>query len=218
MNKFVYSGKLTNMHAVLTGDIVNSTLLGEEQGEKIIEMIKTSLSQHPTEFFRGDSFQCYVHEPTLALRLALLCRTAAIGLETTESDPKCDVRISIGLGEAEQPVESLATAKGSAFLLSGRMLDAMGKTGGKIVISIENKMASLAFGILSDYINSIFGQMTARQSEVVHELLNGLNQQQVAEKLKRSKSTINQHVTAAKWEEIEQILLNYEKLIQTVSA
>jgi hypothetical protein len=74
-------------------------------------------------------------------------------------------------------------------------------------------MGALALEVAGDYINSIYKQMTAKQAEVISELLNDLNQQEVAEKLKRSKSTISQHVSAGKWEEIEAILNNYLKII-----
>ena len=59
--------------------------------------------------------------------------------------------------------------------------------------------------------------MTPKQAEVVLELLNGNNQQQAAENLKRSKSTISQHVTAGRWEEINKILNNYNRLVQLAS-
>ena len=70
---------------------------------------------------------------------------------------------------------------------------------------------------MSDYINSIYREMTPKQAEVVLELLNGNNQQQAAENLKRSKSTISQHVTAGRWEEINKILNNYNRLVQLAS-
>jgi transposase len=60
--------------------------------------------------------------------------------------------------------------------------------------------------------------MTAKQAEVIFELLKGDTQQQVAEKLNKSKSTISQHVTAGRWDEIERILKNYKKLIELLTS
>jgi hypothetical protein len=204
-------------HAVLTGDIVNSTLLDPQQEKKLMKMLQTILVEHKHEFFRGDSFQAYVKESALALRIALQCRTAAIGLNPDQAPAISDVRVSIGIGNVDSPVRLLATAKGEAFLLSGRALDSMNKTEGRLIVVTENKLANHALGIMSDYINSIYKQMTPKQAEVIFELLKGYSQQHVADKLNRSKSTISQHVTAGRWEEIENILNKYKDIVQLIS-
>ena len=205
------------IHAVLTGDIVNSTLLEPSQEKKLLKLLQHILSDHKQEFFRGDSFQAYIKESPQALRIALQCRTAAIGLQPDQSPAVSDVRISIGIGQVESPVRTLATAKGEAFLLSGRALDAMDKTEGRLIIITENKLTNYAFSVMSDYINSIYKQMTPKQAEVIFELLKGYSQQHVAEKLNRSKSTISQHVTAGRWDEIENILKKYQEIVQQIS-
>ena len=78
-------------------------------------------------------------------------------------------------------------------------------------------MANLALAVMSDYINSIYKQMTPKQAEVIFELLKGASQLQVAEKLNRSKSTISQHVTAGRWDEIESVLNKYQQIVQLIS-
>lgn len=205
------------MHAVLSGDIVNSTLLDSTQEKRLLESLKSILSGSRVEFFRGDSFQAYTEKAGLAARLALLCRTVAIALQPEDSPVKSDVRISIGIGSVEEPVHELATAKGEAFLLSGRAFDGMQKSEGRLVITTENKLGNTAFAVLSDYINSIYNQMTTKQAEVIFELLKGLSQQQVAEKLNRAKSTISQHVTAGRWDEIENLIDKYQQIVQLIS-
>lgn len=216
--KFVYLGKLRYMaEAVLTSDIVNSTLLDSTQEKKLVEGLEKVLSPYKYEFYRGDSFQVYVKEAGQALETALKCRALAISLTLDDSPVVPDVRVSIGLGAVEHPLHSLATAKGEAFLLSGRALDEMGKAEGKLVITTKDNMMNIAFSVLADYINSIYKQMTAKQAEVIFELLKGETQQQVADKLNRSKSTISQHVTAGRWDEIETILKKYKQLLELVS-
>ncbi len=205
------------VHAVLTGDIVNSTLLTPAQEKKLLEELKSIFSPDNYEFYRGDSFQVYLTDARKALEMAVRCRTAAISLVQEETDTAFDIRISIGLGAVEEPVNTLSLAKGEAFLLSGRALDEMGKTGGKLMITINQPLGNMAFSILADYTNSVYRQMTAKQAEVIEELLKGGSQQQVADKLNRSKSTISQHVSAGRWEEIEEIIKKYKSLIELVS-
>lgn len=205
------------LHAVLTGDIVNSTRLPAAGEKELLSTLGKILSEHKHEFFRGDSFQAYLRNAGEALKTALLCRTAAIALMPDAATVSTDVRISIGIGDVETPVRALATAKGDAFLLSGRALDDLSKTEGRLIIVTQNKIAGVALGVMSDYINSIYQQMTPKQAEVIIELLKGNSQQQVADKLNRSKSTISQHVTAGRWDEIEKILINYQKIVQLIS-
>jgi hypothetical protein len=205
------------VHAVLTGDIVNSTKLSPHDEKKLLKLLQDILTDHKYEFFRGDSFQIYLKDSQPALRLALQCRTAAIGLDPEQSRAISDVRLSIGIGQVETPVRALALAKGEAFLLSGRALDSLEKTEGRLIITTENKMANYALAVMSDYINSIYRQMTPKQAEVIFELLKGHSQQHVAEKLNRSKSTISQHVTAGRWDEIESILKKYQDIVQLIS-
>ena len=205
------------VQAVLTGDIVNSTYIDPELEKKLISLLQSLLSSYKNEFFRGDSFQVYMEEAEDSLRVALLCRTTAISLIPESEKITSDVRISIGLGHVSEPIESLSIAKGEAFVLSGRALDDLEKKQGRLIISCENKAGRLAFEVMSDYINSIFRQMTQKQAEVFCELLQGKNQQDAADKLKKSKSTISQHVSAGRWDEIEKILDNYRKMIQLLS-
>ena len=205
------------IHSVITGDIVNSTQLKTDQEKSLLKQIAAILEPHKHEFFRGDSFQAYVKDPALALKIALQCRTAAVGIDPEEFPAISDVRLSIGIGPVEEPVKALATAKGEAFLLSGRALDNMEKKEGRLIIVTENNMTNLALGVMSDYINSIYRHMTPKQAEVIAELLKGVSQLHVAEKLNRSKSTISQHATAGRWDEIENILNKYQQIVQLIS-
>jgi hypothetical protein len=206
------------MNAVLTGDIVNSTTLQAPVIHDLLRHLEAVLAGSQFEFFRGDSLQAYFEDPAAALRAAMRCRTAALSIMLDGQEIMADVRVSIGIGSVELPIRDLATARGEAFLLSGRALDALGKSAGTIIMVDGSKLTNLCLDVMSDYINSVFRQLTPKQAEVIHLLLAGLNQQQVAETLKRSKSTISQHATAGKWDELEKILSDYEKLTQLISS
>lgn len=202
-----------DMAAVITADIVNSTKLSEANEKLLFSELEELLKPYRSEFFRGDSFQVYLENAKDALKLALACRSLAIQLPTAEEEPLSDIRISIGIGNVVLPVKSLATAKGEAFLLSGRSFDSMVKTGKRLIISIEDPLANLALELVSDYLDSIYSGMTTKQAEVILELLRGRTQQEIAEKLGRSKSTVNQHVGSGRWAEIEKILKQYEQVL-----
>ncbi len=202
------------MQAVLTGDIVNSTKLTPSKERGLIKTIQQALEPYKYEFYRGDSFQALMKQPADSLRIALLCRTAAISIiDKTNTD----VKISIGLGEVKERTKTLGAAKGEAFILSGRAFDELERAEQRLIIVTANEKANISFQVISDYINSIFSRMTPKQAKVIFELLKGGLQQDVVKRLKKSKSTISQHVSSGRWAEIEKILNQYELLVQAIS-
>lgn len=203
------------IQAVITGDIVNSTRITSSKLSRLTRRMGDLFKENKMEFYRGDSFQAHVKNPKDALRLALLCRTAAIDISRDEKNSS-DVRVSIGIGNITGAVRILKTAKGEAFVLSGRMLDEIIKTEQRLAITCANNLANEGLQVIADYINSIFQLMTAKQAEVIFELLQGQQQQAVAKKLKKTKSSIHQRVTAGRWPEIEKLLLQYENIINLI--
>lgn len=201
------------IRAALTGDIVNSTRLGKLNERKLLRILKQILNPYMFEFYRGDSFQVYMQVPKDAFRVALLCRTAAINMPLEDETISSDVRISIGIGKISTPVKTLGSAKGEAFLLSGRAFDEIAVTDARLSIVTSNELANEGLQVISDYTNSIFKTMTSKQAEVIFELLNSKTQLEIAKKFKRTKSTISQHVSAGKWNEIEKLLKQYENII-----
>ena len=201
------------MRAVLTGDIVNSTLLGKAAEKKLLHIMQQLFRDHKLEFYRGDSFQALLQQPAAALRLSLLCRSAAISLQEAQPPVLSDFRISIGIGEVISPVRTLRTAKGQAFVLSGRALDEITKTNSRLAITTGNELANEGLQVMADYLNSIFRAMTGKQAEAIFRLLKGETQQVVARQLKKTKSTIHQRVISGRWPEIEKLLFQFEKII-----
>jgi hypothetical protein len=205
------------IQAVITGDIVNFTKLQAAKEKKLLKVLQQVLAPYKFEFYRGDSFQVYQKNAREALKTALLCRTCAISLTQDEEKALSDVRVSIGIGQVKEPVKTLSTAKGEAFILSGRAFDEIAKKDTKLTIATSNGLANEGLQVIADYINAIFHAMTRKQGIVIFELLKGQTQKAVAEKLKKSKSTINQHVSAGRWAEIENLLKHYENILNQLT-
>jgi len=201
------------IQAVLTGDIVNSTRLRAAQEKRLTETLSDLFAEHKMEFFRGDSFQAYIKNPAEALKLALLSRAAAIRLFKDEKTVLSDIRISIGIGEVPLPVRTLKSAKGEAFLLSGRKFDEIAKSKQRLAIAVRNPLAGEGLQVVADYLNAIFDNLTGKQAEVIFELLKGKMQTEVAKKIKKSKSTIHQMSKSGRWVEIERLLRQYLNII-----
>ena len=87
----------------------------------------------------------------------------------------------------------------------------------RLAIATAHPLASEGLQVIADYINAIFKGMTGKQAAVIFELLKGQTQQGVAGKLKKSKSTIHQHVSSGRWPEIEKLLQQYENIINQLT-
>ncbi|HEY4206754.1 MAG TPA: hypothetical protein VGM31_08080 [Puia sp.] len=207
-----------SIHAVLTGDIVNSTQLDPSIEKTLLKELRRVLEPYTYEFYRGDSFQAFIKEPAKSLQVALICRTLAISLTAGEGELSVsDVRISIGIGEVIHPVKAPGTAKGEAFLLSGRLFDDMQGSEQRLAIAAENPIAVVGLQVIASYIDTIYRGMTAKQADAILGLLRGDTQQEVAMRLNKSKSTVSQLVNAGRWQETENLLRQYELLINQLA-
>ena len=207
------------MQAVLTGDIVNSTLLSAVNERKLIKQLQAVLSPYQYEFYRGDSFQVYLKNAKNALRITMLCRAAAIKFSQAGEGRINDVRLSIGIGETRTSFKNLSTAKGEPFILSGRALDQISKSGARLaILTGENKwLENQSMQIIAEYADAVFKGLTPKQASVIFELLNGHTQLAAAKRLKKSKSTISQHVNSGRWTEIERLLQHFENISEHLS-
>jgi hypothetical protein len=203
------------IHAVLTGDIVNSTKLLPATEKELVKELGKVLRPYKFEFYRGDSFQVYMKEPVRAMQVALLCRTAAISMTAGQNDTSLsDVRISIGIGSVKAPVKLLSTSKGDAFLMSGRSFDEFQGTDRRILMVTGKAMPDIALQVIADYTDAVYRRMTSKQAETIYRLLKGETQQEIAQGLDKSKSTVSQLVSTGGWSEIERLLGQFENLIK----
>jgi hypothetical protein len=206
-----------SLRAVITADIVNSTKLLPAGEKKLIHQLGLILNPFKFEFYRGDSFQVYLEAPEQALGVALQCRSLAIHFGGEKGKKITDVRIGIGLGKVISPVIKPGEGNGEAFLLSGRVFDELEKSGARLAIAATNELANLGFRVISDYLNSICMGMTVKQAGVIFEMLQGKSQQETALKLKKSKSTIHQHLEAGRWNEMEKLIQQYQELVTRIN-
>ncbi|MGV3766300.1 MAG: hypothetical protein ACO1NW_09255 [Chitinophagaceae bacterium] len=203
--------------AIVTGDIVQSSLLSEQQEQELLQQLQAITGkENKLEFYRGDSFQAYFPEAAEALAWTLRARAAARSIPATDTSmPFCDIRASIGIGTVETPFQSLGTAKGTAFLLSGRHFDEMAKQEKRLGIFTgeADRKTQLLFEVIARYADSLFNELTSKQSEVIFEMLGNTTQQEISERLNKSQPTINRQLKAAKWNEIAQLLNDYKQVV-----
>ncbi|MCO5235066.1 MAG: hypothetical protein M9933_02265 [Chitinophagaceae bacterium] len=193
--------------AVITADIVNSTVPGTVMGKKLIRKLNAVLENYKTEYYRGDSFQVYIRHPAEVLSLVYRLRTTARKLSEIY-----DIRISVGIGQVAGQVRDLRTAGSEAFVLSGRLFDQLRDTQ-YLGIRSANETANIALRVIAQFSDYLLKKFTSKQAEVILELLKGQTQAMIAKKLKREQSTIHKHIHSAGWPEMEKLLYEYHQLL-----
>jgi hypothetical protein len=204
----VKEGKLI---AVITGDIVNSSALTEAQ--KMI--IKDSIEHHMQEgillkprFYRGDSFQLAV-KPVVALLIVLKFR-----MEVRRKSETSDLRVSIGIGDADIWNENVLLADGSAFERSGKNLDELKKKELNIIVVTGNKELDRELETYCYLADSLLKNLSSTQADVLYYKLNRMSQDQIGEILRISQPSVSKTLKASKWKVIKIFLERYEQLIK----
>lgn len=197
--------------AVITADIVNSTLLSKVEERRFKDRLKAILKPNRYEFYRGDSFQAFIRNPHSALRIVLMIRT-----EARKIAMRYDVRCSIGIGRINPYIKKLSAATDAAFVLSGRSFDTLTRTDQRLIISSLNPTVNHGLLVISYFLDYLVRNLTEKQAEVIGELLKENTQLVAARKLRKSASTINKHAQAAGWHEMMKLLTEYDHLISIV--
>ena len=195
--------------AVITADIVNSSLLTKAEMYSLRKAIEKLLVKHDLRFtfYRGDSFNA-VCEVSEALKIVALLRTRAIQA-SADTGRHIDIRVALGIGIVEEPFKNVSTAKGEAFILSGREMDRMEKDGPRLTIRCHEPVADAGLMAVALFTDFIIRKLTTRQAEVIYALLQGATQIKAARKLKKSQSTINKHAQSAHWKELMRVMSIY---------
>ena len=216
------------MVAVLTADLVDSSLYEEDLLEEVLntlkeefEELRKSWSSEILDFriYRGDSFQGVVQEPQHALRIALQIRTAVNSIHSRKTarnkafSKVADFRIAIGVGTLDFERESISESNGQAFQFSGRTLDEMKNGLQRTKIKSPYPNINEEFNASFFLLDMIIEKWSTASAEVVYYLLKGMKEREIAEQLNISQSAVNQRKKASGWDAIDVLVSRYEKVM-----
>lgn len=178
---------------VITGDIVNSNSLSDEAHQICLQQLEQTISILVDEFnaqgdvFRGDAFQVFVPDPKHTLRAAILLR-----LTLMTCVKGADARVSIGIGEYNQLESELRkTAKGEAFVLSGRELESIKEQ--RLALALSSVYQTTPTNLLLiQYLDFVITGLSEKQAEVLlpRLLYSHLTQDALAEKTKINRRSL----------------------------
>lgn len=205
---------MSQLYAVLTGDLIGSTEAGAEGlriSMQIVSGVASEIGTWPgstdTRFTRsrGDTWQLVLRKPGDALRAVLLLharlRAEAQGIPT---------RISIGIGKVDSlGTENLSDAAGPAFTASGQGLEQMHR----------QQRLTIECGRLTPFLQAILtlaDEMTRRWTREQAEAMCLALQPgtptlaEMAERLVISKQAVNYRLSGAGLRAIRQALRGWE--------
>lgn len=206
-------GHKTNI-AVITADMVNFTHFHNEVATSwLTELIEILTADPefawvlPPEIYRGDSFQAVLRNHEEVMRFAILSRAIL-----KSKNPDADLRIAIGIGDADQITDRPGTSDGEAFRLSGHLADNIRNQRARIGIALKRPSDPLNANMA--LLEALIENWTPAQSEVIAKLIQGNNISRIAENLSISQSAVSQRVAAAKWWAIDSFLSTFPKQIE----
>ncbi len=201
--------------AYITADIVNSTqVFTSEEMEQLAKDIREILISANCifTFNRFDSFQAFSRDPMNTLEMAMQIRSAVMRFKPR----KPDIRMCIGLGNADPGIRDFTFLKDDLFVNTGREFDKMTSTKQGLIIKlteIEDVHRQPGFTVLSLFLDFLFKRLTYKQSQVLSDLLQGYPQTEIARLQNKSLPTINKQVKAISWENFRAINRLYMELI-----
>src|SRR5690606_9011053 len=189
------------MIAVLTGDIINSRQVNSDEWlPKLKDYFKeVSSNVQKWEIYRGDSFQIQLKiEEAL---LSAICIKALI-----KTNPKIDVRISIGIGDVSFKGKKVIESYGTAFINSGEAFEKLKNN--TLIIKTPFKEIDNYFNPIFKLLSFIIDNWKPVTSETIfYALMNrDLLQKEIAERLEKDKTTVNRALKRGAYEEIIEII------------
>lgn len=217
--------------AVITGDIIDSTMIPLEKREFIFNELKGCFleinekllkdDKNPFEIYRGDSFQAVIVKPELSLLVGILIRSKLRSLTFgTKTETRrqfinnCDARISIGIGTLDYRGAQIIESDGKAFQYSGRLIESMKRTGSNLSMQTPWDNINEEMNVSLAFTSYVISRWTQKQAETIYQyLLNNESQTELATKLKVSQPMIHRRLDMGQIDTIELLLNRFQRII-----
>lgn len=190
---------------VITGDLYKSTA-GYDRGlsyQNIMESLKKEFylkkrySFGKIEYFRGDSFQISISDPSYIIEVAAYIRAYLLSL-TDDDDNKYDARMSLNISRLNKYTNQNETYFEKAFVVSGRNLDNMQKNK-RFIFNSDVTALDLSLNASILLLDSLMSMMSKPQAEVFKLCidLGMVDTVRISRELKKSRQNIHKLISRA---------------------
>jgi hypothetical protein len=200
---------------VITGDLINSSGLTEDQKSNLRIRLSGFLENNPdvlspVRFYRGDSFQLMVTKEKVAMIAVVI---EAIILSTTGTR----ARISIGIGTVSKITpDNVLQSEGEAFQLSGHQIDKMKEENRLLKISVNSGLFQPILAAAFYLAESIILNWKPGQASVISMVPTCKTQKDIAKKLGISGAAVSKALKSGNWAAIEGFLQGYEQTLKEI--
>ena len=226
--------------AVVSGDIIASTSLNNEDRERLGNSLKT-LGMKLWEKYKvysrltegNDYIDCYIPETADALRvmLAIKCFIKSLPINKKALSYKNDnrikffvthgIRLAMGIGDLSRLDPEQGIIDGEAIYFSGRLIsENRTYNKGKVIIkntlfikSADEEFEKEIVPLLA-LLDILISKNTAKQCNVLYLKLMEYDETEIAVMLNKKQPTINEHSTGAGWNAIEKAVKRFEDVVK----
>jgi hypothetical protein len=225
--------------AVITGDLVRSTVVKDRARlAKVLKQAIDAISKNgfgvvrPFEIYRGDSFQGVV-EVKDALKAALTIRArlrqwdgpvhfAPAGKTGRTAGARMpillsmipDARMAIGIGTVSYRSSKVIESDGEAYRNSGRALDELGRTWGRLALSTPWDDMNAEFGTSLRLLDALVGKWSSASAQAMFlYLTKGATQSELSGLLGISQPAVHKRLSGADQSAVQAMIDRYEEVV-----
>jgi len=211
------------LRAVLTGDVINSNRLKQEEYELVMkqlndELIRLQMKDEISHYqiYRGDAFQAYIKDVEDGLSILFKVRTSINSLKPEEErrgqQPVYSIRLGLGVGPIDEEPENLRTNE-PPFVYSGQALDKIALENPTIAVKTEDEFINQELETEFFLLEYILQRWTPTATGIIHKKLYDFTEREIAGELEISQSAVNQHSRHAGWHGVKQLIKRYKEII-----
>ena len=201
----------------VTGDVVASSRLRPLQRKKLqhridrfAQLFTKQYSDLQFQQYRGDSLQAVVtknrmHGLSIALQLQCFLITEQF-----------HIRLSLGAGEINFEGKDVITSDGSAFQVSGHLIDDLKKRNELIAVTGRDTAFAAEWRVHSESLNFVLQRLSPAQAEALYLHLQNTKQEDIAKALKISQPSVHQRLQAAGAQVFTSIIQRFESTITSL--
>lgn len=199
---------------VISGDVIASSRLKPLQRKKLQTKLDKFAQIYSKLYpdlqfqqYRGDSLQATLSKNRVhALNVALQLQNFLLTEEFK-------IRVALGVGEISFQSKDVITSDGSAFQLSGPLLDDIKKRNAIIGITALNTEFAAEWKVHSESLNFLLQRLSAAQAEALYHLLQNKKQEEIAKALKITQPSVHQRLQAAGAQVFTSIIQRFESTL-----
>src|SRR5690606_22101146 len=184
------------MKAVITGDIINSQSIQPEIWLKALHEVFGRADEKRWEIYRGDEFQYLLDDPAEAFSKSIEIKSKIKNI------PGLDVRLSIGIGGHDFLAPKVTQSNGSAFVNSGRNFERIKAEKLNLSICSDHPEFDEMMNLTFKWMSVGMDNWSVVSAEIVNIFIrdSDQNQEQVAQQLNISQSSVSQRLKRANYD------------------